>query len=243
MDVTLERRRLIVETDEELAARGQVWTRRLLYAGLLFVAVIIPVLVLSEWTESREEGASIVEIVLALIPALAILITAPFALRRSFKALELGQIIRLEIDLRRGIVLIRKRTIDESVETYQMLRDLTSVDLIEVKSENSVDYGIVFLFEDMNHAAITGLLPEKAVEIWDSSRALVAGSYPAVTWLDHRSNSTRRKTPTREFSTMTRTPLAPKPPLRPLVAVGAVPLGQRKSPQPSEPKVDDDPDL
>lgn len=240
MDVTLESRRLVVETDEALAAEGQVWTRRLLYGGLLFVAVIIPVVMFSEWSRSREEGATVLEIALALLPAVAILISAPFALRRSFKALEMGQIIRLEIDLRRAIVLVRKRTIDESVETYQMLRELVSVDLVEIKSENSVDYGVVFVFENMNHAAMSGLLPEKAVEIWDAAHRLVADSYPDVRWLDHRSNSTRRKIPTASLSMLARYQPVPSRPVRRRAAAQGALRGPHRFLPPSAPTNDGD---
>lgn len=205
MEITVQGPRLVAEKDEYASAEGQLFARRVLFFMALFIAVAVPVSVINTVREADPgDAGGIVEIILSILPAVALLIAAPFFLRNSLKAIEAGEIVRLEIDTRRRIVLMRTRTIDESVETYRMLTDLVAVELVDTSTEDMKLYGVSLVFRDGSEARLWSLEPELAVGLWDNCHRLLKPLGLDIAWIDRRPNADRRRLPTHNLSMLTK---------------------------------------
>lgn len=205
MEITRQGDRLIAEKDEHASAQSQLYAKRILFGIALVVAVVVPISVINTWRDASEtEGITIFELILSVAPAVMVLITAPLFLRNSFTAIEEGEIVRVEIDTRRRIILFRTRTIDEAVETYQMLGDLTQVDLIDTSTDEVPQSGIAFFFRDGSAQGLLTLGQDTAVTLWDEAHGLLREAYPEIAWYDRRPDKQRRKLPTENMSMLAR---------------------------------------
>lgn len=204
MELSVSSTRIVAEKDELASAEGQLFARRILFGVALVIAVIVPLSVLNTWRENSESGVGLLELILSVAPAVMIIITAPFFLRNSFQTIAEGEIVRLEIDLRRRTLLYRTRTIDEAVERYKMLSELSYVALVDTSTEDLPMAGIVFGCVDRDAPSLLTLDPSFAVELWDAAYTLLREPYPRIQWFDTRPNKMRRQMPTENMSMMAR---------------------------------------
>lgn len=205
MEISRQGSRLVAEKDEHASAQSQLFAKRILFGIALVVAVVVPISVINTWRDASEtEGITLFELILSVAPAVMVLISAPLFLRNSFSAIDEGEIVRVEVDTRRRIILFRTRTIDESVETYHMLGDMTQVDLIDTSTDELTQSGIAMFFRDGSAQGLLTLGQDVAVDLWDKMYTLLREEYPRIAWYDRRPNKQRKKLPTDNLSMMAR---------------------------------------